>query len=101
MTTTHNQTLLYQAMDWLLPQQARTEGALAKRHLAEGTLVLYDLTSTYFNGRHCPLAKFGHSRDEKKGRLQIVVGLMTNAEGRRWRRPSDPARNPSASNRRG
>ena len=72
---------LYQAMDWLLPQQARIEDALAKRHLAEGALVLYDLTSTYFEGRHCPLGKLGHSRDDKKGKLQIVFGLMTNAEG--------------------
>ena len=72
---------LYQAMDWLLPQQSRIEQALAKRHLAEGSLVLYDLTSTYFEGRHCPLGKLGHSRDDKKGKLQIVFGLLTNAEG--------------------
>jgi transposase len=72
---------LYQAMDWVLPQQARIEQALAKRHLAEGSLVLYDLTSTYFEGRHCPLAKLGHSRDDKKGKLQLVFGLMTNAQG--------------------
>ena len=72
---------LYQAMDWLLPQQARIEDALAKRHLAEGSLVLYDLTSTYFEGRHCPLGKLGHSRDDQKGKLQIVFGLMTNAQG--------------------
>src|SRR6202142_2649516 len=72
---------LYQAMDWLLPQQSRIEQALAKRHLAEGALVLYDLTSTYFEGRHCPLAKLGHSRDGNQGKLQIVFGLMTNAEG--------------------
>ena len=72
---------LYQAMDWLLPQQARIEQALAKRHLAEGALVLYDLTSTYFEGRHCPLAKLGHPRDGNKGKLQVVFGLMTNAEG--------------------
>jgi transposase len=68
-------------MDWLLPQQARIEQALARRHLAEGALVLYDLTSTYFEGRHCPLAKLGHPRDDKKGKLQVVFGLMTNAEG--------------------
>jgi transposase len=72
---------LYQAMDWLLPRQARIEQALAKRHLAEGALVLYDLTSTYFEGRHCPLAKLGHPRDGNKGKLQVVFGLMTNAEG--------------------
>ena len=57
---------LYAAMDWLLDRQGRIEDALAKRHLAEGSLVLYDVTSTYFEGRHCPLAKLGHSRD---GRL--------------------------------
>src|SRR2546425_5080496 len=72
---------LYQDMDWLLPQQARIEQALAKRHLAEGSLVLYDLTSTYFEGRHCPLGKLGHPRDGNKGKLQVVFGLMTDAEG--------------------
>ena len=72
---------LYQAMDWLLPQQSRIEQALAKLHLSHGGLVLYDLTSTYFEGRHCPLAKLGHSRDGKSGTLQIVFGLLTNAAG--------------------
>lgn len=76
-----NEDELYQAMDWLLPQQERIERALAKRHLAEGCLVLYDLTSTYFEGRHCPLGKLGHSRDDAKGKLQIVFGLMTDAQG--------------------
>ena len=71
-TTTEDE--LYRAMDWLLPQQARIEQALAKRHLAEGALVLYDLTSAYFEGRHCPLAKLGHPRDDKKGKLQVVFG---------------------------
>lgn len=72
---------LYAAMDWLLPRQPQIEAALATRHLAEGTLALYDLTSTYFEGQTCPLAKFGHSRDGKKGTLQIVFGLICNAEG--------------------
>jgi hypothetical protein len=72
---------LYAAMDWLLPRQARLEAALARRHLGEGTLVLCDVTSTYFEGRRCPLARLGHSRDGKKGKLQIVIGLLTNAEG--------------------
>ncbi len=72
---------LYQAMDWLLPQQSRIEQALAKRHLSQGGLVLYDLTSTYFEGRHCPLAKLGHWRDDKSGKPQIVFGLLTNAAG--------------------
>jgi hypothetical protein len=72
---------LYAAMDWLLPLQPRIEQALAKRHLAEGALVLYDLTSTYFEGRHCPLGKRGHDRDGKKGKRQVVFGLMTTAQG--------------------
>jgi hypothetical protein len=72
---------LYAAMDWLQPRQQRIENALAQRHLGEGSLVLYDVTSTYFEGRHCPLARFGHSRDERSGNLQIVFGLLTNAEG--------------------
>ncbi len=72
---------LYQAMDWLLARQARIEQELAQRHLQNGGLVLYDLTSTYFEGRHCPLAKLGHSRDDKSGKLQIVFGLLTAASG--------------------
>jgi len=72
---------LYEAMDWLLPRQQRIENALAKRHLSEGSLVLYDLSSTYFEGRKCPLARFGKSRDERSGNRQIVFGLLTNAEG--------------------
>ncbi|MGA8135011.1 MAG: IS1634 family transposase, partial [Pseudomonas gingeri] len=72
---------LYAAMDWLLPRQRRIEEKLAKRHLADGTLALYDLTSTYFEGRKCPLAKLGHSRDGKPGKPQIVFGLVTNSEG--------------------
>jgi transposase len=72
---------LYQALDWLLPQQARIEQALAQRHLSQGGLVLYALTSTYFEGRHCPLAKLGHSRDGKSGNPQIVFGLLTDVQG--------------------
>jgi len=72
---------LYAAMDWLLQRQTSIENALAKRYLAEGSLVLYDVSSTYFEGRHCPLAHFGHSRDERSGNLQIVFGLLTNGEG--------------------
>jgi hypothetical protein len=72
---------LYQAMDWLLPRQSGIEQELAKRHLSNGGLVLYDLTSTYFEGRHCPLGKLGHSRDDKSGKPQIVFGLLTNAKG--------------------
>lgn len=72
---------LYRAMDWLLERQAPIEDALAKRHFANGGLVLYDLTSTYFEGRHCSLAHLGHSRDNKGGKPQIVFGLLANVEG--------------------
>jgi transposase len=72
---------LYLAMDWLLPRQAQIEQQLAQRQLSGGGLVLYDLTSTYFEGRHCPLGKLGHSRDDKSGKPQIVFGLLTNAQG--------------------
>jgi transposase len=72
---------LYRAMDWLLERQSAVENALAKRHLAEGGLVLYDLTSTYLEGSHCDLAQLGHSRDDKSGKPQIVFGLLTDAQG--------------------
>jgi transposase len=72
---------LYATMDWLLPQQPTIEQALARRHLGEGTLVLYDVTSTYFEGHCCPLAKYGYSRDERRGNPQIVLGVLTNDEG--------------------
>lgn len=73
---------LYGAMDWLLARQDRTERKLARRHLAEGSLVLYDVTSSYYEGRSCPLAQYGHDRDGKKGRPIIVYGLLTDGEGR-------------------
>ena len=73
---------LYAAMDWLLPLQERIEAALAGRHLCDGTLVLYDVSSSYFEGRACPLAKLGHNRDGKKGKLQIVYGLLCDVHGR-------------------
>ena len=72
---------LYAAMDWLLEQQSCIEQSLAKKHLTEGTLVLYDVSSTYFEGETCPLAQFGYSRDGKKGKLQIIFGLLCNAQG--------------------
>jgi transposase len=72
---------LYEAMDWLLARQESIENKLAKRHLSEGTLVLYDVSSTYFEGRHCPLARLGYSRDGKHDKLQIVFGLLTDGEG--------------------
>jgi len=76
-----NARALDHAMDWLRRRQPQIETALAKRHLHEGTLALYDLTSTYFEGHTCPLAQFGHSRDGKKGQVQIVFGLVCNAVG--------------------
>lgn len=72
---------LYKAMDWLLTRQAWIEKSLARRHLKDGSLVLYDLTSTYFEGRSCPLAQLGHSRDGKKDKLQIEFGLLCNMDG--------------------
>lgn len=72
---------LYAAMDWLFVRQAAIEQRLARRHLEDGCLVLYDVTSTYFEGRTCPLAQIGYSRDGKKGTLQIVFGLLCNREG--------------------
>ena len=72
---------LYEAMDWLLDRQVRVENALARRHLANGTLVLYDVSSTYFEGRTCPLGALGYSRDGQHDKLQIVFGLLTNGEG--------------------
>jgi hypothetical protein len=73
---------LYAAMDWLLTRQERIEEALGKKHLRDGTLVLYDVTSTYFEGRSCPLARLGHSRDGRKDKPQIVVGLLCDVQGR-------------------
>ena len=76
-----DESQLYKALDWLLQRQSSIERALAQRHLGEGSLVLYDVSSTYFEGRHCPLARFGHSRDERSGNPQIIFGLLTNSEG--------------------
>jgi len=72
---------LYAAMDWVKKRQTQIEGKLAKRHLENGSLILYDITSTYFEGRKCPLARIGYSRDGKRGTLQIVIGLLTTHEG--------------------
>src|SRR5437660_12732570 len=72
---------LYEAMDWLLERQPRIEKKLAARHLQEGSLVLYDVSSSYYEGRTCPLAQYGHDRDGKKGLPIIVYGLMTDGEG--------------------
>jgi hypothetical protein len=72
---------LYIALDWLLERQPAIETALAKRHLNSGTLVLYDVSSSYMEGRCCPLAKRGYSRDRKKGTLQITYGLLCAPDG--------------------
>ena len=73
---------LYGAMDWLLERQGRIEKRLAGRHLAEGARALYDVTSSYYEGRTCPLMRFGHSRDGKRGRPIVVYGLLADAAGR-------------------
>ncbi|HUA23956.1 MAG TPA: IS1634 family transposase [Steroidobacteraceae bacterium] len=72
---------LYEAMDWLLERQGAIERKLAARHLREGALALYDLSSSYFEGTHCPLARIGHSRDGKKNKLQVNYGLLTARTG--------------------
>ncbi|MHB1886022.1 MAG: IS1634 family transposase [Acidimicrobiales bacterium] len=71
----------YEAMDWLGQRQERVEDALARRHLEGGTLVLYDVSSAAFEGRTCPLGALGHPKDGVHGRLQIVYGLLTSADG--------------------
>lgn len=72
---------LYDALDWLLARQHRIEKKLAQRHLGEGTLVLYDVSSSYYEGSHCPLARYGHDRD--KSELPIIVyGVLTDPAGR-------------------
>ena len=73
---------LYAAMDWLLARQARIENKLAGRHVSDGGQVLYDVSSSYFEGRSCPLVQFGHSRDGKRGRPIVVYGVLTDAQGR-------------------
>jgi hypothetical protein len=72
---------LYAALDWLLARQGRIESALARRHLQGGTLVLYDVSSSYFEGRACPLAKLGYSRDGRRGTLQVIYGLLCDKRG--------------------
>jgi transposase len=71
----------YEALDWLLEHQVRIESGLARRHLKDGVLVLYDVSSSYFEGRHCPLAQFGYSRDHRGDRPQIVYGLLCTRDG--------------------
>jgi Transposase DDE domain len=71
----------YDALDWLIERQTRIENGLARRHLRDGVLVLYDVSSSYFEGRCCPLAHYGHSRDHRDDRPQIVYGLLCTREG--------------------
>jgi transposase len=73
---------LYRAMDWLLERQARIEKKLATRHLDNNSLVLYDVSSSYYEGHTCPLARFGHDRDGKHGLPIVVYGVMTDGQGR-------------------
>jgi hypothetical protein len=73
---------LYRAMDWLGERQERVEDRLARRHLTDGEMVLYDVSSSYFEGRSCPLAKLGYSRDGKRGLPQIIYGLLCDMAGR-------------------
>jgi transposase len=72
---------IYAALDWLVSEQSFIENGLARRHLKEGALVLYDVTSTYLEGRHCPLAHHGYSRDKRGDRPQLVIGLLCAADG--------------------
>jgi transposase len=72
---------VYAALDWLAEQQSRIESGLARRHLKDGTLVLYDVSSSYLEGRKCPLAQHGYSRDHRPDRLQIVYGLLCTRDG--------------------
>jgi transposase len=80
--TDANEDHLYEAMDWLLARQHAIEKKLAARHLRDGAMVLYDVTSSYYEGKTCPLARFGHDRDGKTGCPIIVYGTLTDAEGR-------------------
>jgi len=79
--TEANENDLYAAMDWLLARQEAIQKKLAARHLCAGGLVLYDLSSSYFEGSCCPLAKLGYSRDGRRGLLQVNYGLLTDARG--------------------
>lgn len=77
-----NKDELYLALDWLAGQQERIEKKLVKQHIQDGSLVLFDLTSTYLEGRQCELAEFGYSRDHRPDRMQIEIGLLTDRQGR-------------------
>jgi transposase len=81
---------LYDTLDWLLAQQSTIGARLARRHLGEGALVLYDVTSTDLEGRRCPLARFGYSRDGKPSKLQIVFGVLCTPRAARSRSRCSP-----------
>jgi transposase len=72
---------IYATLDWLGSEQPFIEASLARRHLSDGALVLYDVTSTYLEGRCCPLAQHGYSRDSRPDRPQLVIGLLCAADG--------------------
>ncbi|MDJ0661564.1 MAG: IS1634 family transposase [Crocosphaera sp.] len=72
---------LYEALDWLISKQEKIENKLASLHLNNGSLVLYDVTSTYLEGNECELGKYGYNRDKKKGKTQIVFGLLCDQNG--------------------
>lgn len=76
-----NENDLYQALDWLVERQERIEAKLAKRHLQVGSYALYDVSSSYFEGSHCPLAAYGHNKDGKRGKKIVVYGLLTDRVG--------------------
>ena len=76
---------IYATLDWLGTEQSFIEATLARRHLSNGALLLYDVTSTYLEGRCCPLARHGYSRDSRSDRPQLVIGLMCAAKAARWR----------------
>ena len=76
-----NENELYRAMDWLQKRQRRIENKLAKRHLRDGSLILYDVTSSYYTGTHCALAQYGHDGDKKGTHPIIVYGLLCSAQG--------------------
>ena len=78
---TANENELYSALDWLLDNQSKIEDKLAKKHLINGSLVLYDVTSSYLEGTKCELGQYGYNRDRKKGKTQIVFGLLCDRDG--------------------
>ena len=73
---------LYESLDYLLSKQTKIETKLAQKHLTDGSLILYDVTSTYVEGENCPLAQYGYNRDKKKGKAQIIFGLISDKYGR-------------------